>query len=319
MSKKQFLSCILIIFTVIFSFAGCGANSVKIYIGNSEKAGTKLVQGESVRVVQTKESIEENNLFFSKNSNNEYDNLYFNFEGGDIKSVDVTSSNHSVLYEHIPDRYTYCVEVFPIAFYVSLDDFDTMYYSNLGEFTFNQDWNSGKYDDVRNVYFNGMSSEEITDYNESLSSDGAFISGFGSSDRETNISNYGDSNKIEPFERYVMVDGICEKVNFDTGVIIYTVSKSSDKPTDSVNLQIVNQDNTASSSNGDGTHSFLYRYELLFYKSQQKAMESKGSFNYSDLQGETIEITVKYTDKRIENYSVEITFDSNGNIIATLR
>lgn len=318
MNKKFYLS-LLLICAAITLFPGCETGSVKIYIGNSEKAGTQLVQGENVHIAQTKESIKENNLFFSKNSNNEYDNLYFNFEGGNIKSVDVTSSNHSVLYEHIPDRYTYCVEEFPIAFYVSLDDFDTMYYSNLGVFTFSQDWNSGKYDDVRNVYFNGMSSEEIIEYNDSLNSDGTFINGFGSSDRETNISNYGDSNKIEPFERYVMVDGICEKVNFDTGVIIYTVSKSSDKPTDSVNLQIVNQDNTASSSDGDGTHSFLYRYELLFYKSQQKAMESKGSFNYSDLQGETIEITVKYTDKRIENYSVEITFDSNGNIIATLR
>lgn len=321
MNKKFFAVLFLIILAVIISFSGCEPNSAKIFLGNSENKGTQLVQGKSVVIVQTKESIKNSQLVFSKNNDGEYENLYFNFEGKGLKSVDVTSSNRSVLYEHTPDKYAYCIDVFPIAIYVDLDDFGTMYGTNMKDFVFNQNWDNGKYDDVKNVYFNGMSSEDIEDYNDGLDADGVFISGFGDGNFETNISNYSENNSctIEPFERYIVVDSLCENVYFDTGVMIHNVAKTTDKKIINGKYNIYNPGNTASSAEGDGTQSFLYRYELLFYKSQQNALKSKGSFDYSDLQGETIDIKITYTDNSTESYSVEITFNGSGNIMAALR
>lgn len=318
MNKKLCPALFLICLTAFIALCGCEHSPAKIYLGNSEKAGTQLVQGESVVVAQTKESIENSQLVFSKNSDDEYENLYFNFEGGGIKSVDVTSSNRSVLYEHTPDKFAYCIDTFPFALYVDLDDFGTMYSTSFGQFVFTQNWDNGEYNDVRNVYFNGMSSEDIMDYNDSLGldPDGIFIFGFGNGDYETNISNY---DTIEPFERYVVIDSLCENVYFDTGVIIHSVGRTNNKTMTGGEYNIYNPGNTASSADGDGTLSFLYRYELLFYKSQQKAMERKGSFDYSDLQGETVEIKVTYNDDSTEDYYIDISFDESGNIVAALR
>lgn len=64
--------------------------------------------------------------------------------------------------------------------------------------------------------------------------------------------------------------------------------------------------------------SFIYRYEKLFYNSQQSALKSKDSFDYSDLNGETIDITVNYNDNSKETYKLNISFDENGNIKAEL-
>ena len=321
MNKKSFFAVLIIFAAAIIAFSGCERPSAKIYIGNSEKSGTKLVQGESVLIAQSKESIEKSQLVFKKNNDDEYENLYFNFEGNNIKSVNVTSSNHTVLYEHIPDKYTYCVDIFPMPLYFDEEDYYFIDHSNMSDTIFAENWDNGEYDDVKNVYFNGMSSKDIEEYNDGLDADGVFINGFGSGDNEFNVTlsdNY--TYTVEPFERYAMIDGLCKMTYFDTAVKIIGVAKTVNKSISGEgNDMYFYQDNTASSLIGDGTQSFLYRYELLFYRSQQKALESKDSFDYTDLQGETIDIEVTYTDNSTESYSVDVSFDEKGNIIAELR
>lgn len=65
--------------------------------------------------------------------------------------------------------------------------------------------------------------------------------------------------------------------------------------------------------------SYIYRYEKLFYNSQQSSIKSKDDFDYSDLKGETVEITVYYNNNSKEEYSLDISFDSEGNIIANIK
>lgn len=321
MNRKSCLGVFLIFAAAITALSGCERPPAEIYIGNSEKAGTKLVRGESVFITQAKEGIEKSQLVFSKNNEDEYENLYFNFEGNSIKSVDVTSSNHTVLYEHIPDKFIYCVDIFPIALYFDEEEYYSMIYTIMGDTIFAENWDNGEYDDVKNVYFNGMSSKDIEEYNDGLGADGVYISGVGDVGGEFNISlNDNYTYVIEPFERYAMSDGLCKMTYFDSAVIINRVAKNVNKSVSGEGNEIYfYQENTASSLIGDGTQSFLYRYELLFYRAQQKALKSKGSFDYSDLQGETIEIKITYNDDSTEECSVDISFDDKGNIIAALR
>ena len=83
----------------------------------------------------------------------------------------------------------------------------------------------------------------------------------------------------------------------------------SDKPDDAIILE-----KSVETNKNVTQDSFIYRYEKLFYNSQQSALKSKDSFDYSDLNGETIDITVNYNDNSKENYKLNISFDENGNI-----
>lgn len=307
MNKKFCLALLLVCLTLIASFSGCANKEISFYIGTSETAenNTKLELDKTVTVEQSKEKIENSKLVFNGNEEDNFDNMYLCFKGSGIKSVVAKSENKTILYDNY-DKVTRLVDTFDFYYPVDKSKLDDSF---KPEINFEFKWDGGEFDEIRNVYFDGMTYNEIT---RTRSDPSKIIAG-------TDVYLWNEDN-LNDCDEFYYLD---EKKNINEPVVVVEIMKGAadpnfkkelaDKPDDAIILgesvetnQNVTQD------------SFIYRYEKLFYNSQQEALKSKDSFDYSDLKGETIDITVNYNDNSKETYKLNISFDEKGNINAEL-
>ena len=307
MNKKLCLALLLVCLTLIASFSGCANKEISFYLGTSKTAdnNTHLEPEKTVTVEQSKEKIENSKLVFNKNEEDNFDNMYLCFKGSSIKSVVANSENKTVLYDNY-NKVTRCVDSFDFFYAVNKSKLDESFNP---EINFEFKWDGGEFDEIRNVYFNGMTYNEIT---RTRSDPSKIIAG-------ADVYLWKEDN-LKDCDEFYYLD---EKQKINEPVVVVEILKGAadpnlkkelaDKPDDAIILgesvetnQNVTQD------------SFIYRYEKLFYNSQQSALKNKDSFDYSDLKGETIDITVNYNDNSKETYKLNISFDEKGNINAEL-
>ncbi len=308
MNKKLYLALIAIFITVVTSFSGCTNKEISFYFGTSETAGnnTILEPGKTVTVEQSKEKIENSKLVFNKNEEKNFDNMYLCFKGNSIKSVVAKSDNKTILYDNY-NKVTRLVDVFDFYYAVDKSKLDESF---KPEVDFEFKWDGGGFNEIRNVYFDGMTYNEIT---RTRIDPSKIVAG-------ADVYLWNDGN-LKDCDEFYSLD---EKQKIDEPVVVVQILKgasdpdfkkelATDKPDDAIILgesvetnQNVTQD------------SFIYRYEKLFYNSQQLALKSKNSFDYSDLKGETVDLIVNYNDNSKETYKLNISFDNNGNINAEL-
>lgn len=307
MNKKLCLVLLVIFITVITSFSGCTNKEICFYLGTSETAenNTKFELGKTVTVEQSKEKIENSKLVFNKNEEETFDNMYLCFDGKNIKNVTAKSENKTILYNNY-NKVTRLVDTFDFYYPVDKSKLDDSF---KPEINFEFKWDGGEFDEIRNVYFDGMTYNEIT---RTRNDPSKIIAGadvyLWNEDNLKDCDEFYYLDKKQKINSPVIVVGILKRAadpNFK--------KELADKPDDAIILgesvetnQNVTQD------------SFIYRYEKLFYNSQQETLKSKDSFDYSDLKGETIDITVNYNDNSKETYKLNISFDENGNINAEL-
>lgn len=303
MNKKLYLVLILVCITAITSFTGCTNKEISFYIGTSETAenNTKLELDKTVTVEQSKEKIENSKLVFNKNEEDNFDNMHLCFKGSSIKSVVANSENKTVLYDNY-DKVTRCVDSFDFFYAVNKSKLDEAFNP---EINFEFKWDGGEFDEIRNVYFNGMTYNEIT---KARSDPSKIIAG-------ADVYLWKEDN-LKDCDEFYYLD---EKKKINEPVVVVEIMKGAadpnfkkelaDKPDDAIILE-----KSVETNQNVTQDSFIYRYEKLFYNSQQEALKSKDSFDYSDLKGETIDITVNYNDNSKETYKLNISFDENGNI-----
>lgn len=305
MNKKLCFILLIICAAIIVSFSGCGDNEVSFYFGISEnpESNTKLELNTQNTIDQKKEKILNSELVFNKNNEDVFDNMYLCFKGSNINSVVVSSENKTVFYDHY-NEVSRPMDV--LSFYYTLDESQIDEYFNP-EVDMMSKWDNGQLDDIKNVYFNGMSISDITRTRRDLNKE---IGNF-------NTNLYTEDNLKYINNEFYYLDHK-NKVN---DAIVYTeitLSTSKDKKFPKNEEDIIVQGKSVETNHKTDLDSFIYRYEKLFYNSQQAALKSRKSFDYSDLVGETIEITVNFTDESTKKYSLDISFDNSGNIIANL-
>ncbi|MGN1051413.1 MAG: hypothetical protein ACI4QE_03835 [Acutalibacteraceae bacterium] len=302
--KKKILSIVFLVLILISSMAmtSCGKNKVKIYLGNSKedvKSDTLLNIGETAKITQSKEKIKNSELTF--NQNNKYKDFYFVFDGNNIENISMTSNNKTILYENYsyPTSRVHYFEVYLGT---------TKKYKNTDKFHyyFSEAWDNGEFDNIRDVYFDGDDYYTFTADHDDRPSIG-YVGATGVDDRKSPngkyFAMYLDEEIYAPYP-VVTLELFKTKMpdiqQFSTKNLIRlgkTVTSNSNKPED---------------------QNFLWRYELLFYNSRQNALKNKDTFDYSDLKGETLDISVNYKNKETEKYKVRLSFDNKGNVIAKL-
>lgn len=299
------------------TMSACGANEANVYLGISTQAkdNTLLVKNESVSVKQNKEKIEDSKLTFAQNADENYDNLHFCFEGNNIDCVTMTSENKSILYEHYI-RTSERVDIFDFYYMMSKDEVATFDFDNDAERFLKDKWDSGGFDDVKNVYFNGVDVYNLTRQRKNKDSLAWWCGGG---------SNVGYEYNDDETERKMVISTktatyLDDIIETDEPILEVTMNANSiDLRDDGDSKEVIHQGKSVTSNSDDiENQDFLWRYELLFYNSQQKALKSKNSFDYADLEGETVGIEVKYTDGTTEKLSVELGFDNSGNVTAKL-
>ena len=307
MNKKLCLVLLVFCLTVITSFSGCTNKEISFYIGTSETAenNISLELGKTVTVEQSKEKIENSELVFNRNEEDSFDNMYLCFKGNSIKSVVAKSENKTILYDNY-DKVTRLVDNFDFYYPVDESKLDDSF---KPEINFEFKWDGGEFDEIRNVYFDGMTYNEIT---RTRSDPSKIIAG-------ADVYLWNEDN-LKDCDEFYYLD---EKQKIDEPVVVVEILKGAtdpnfkkelaDKPDDAIILE-----KSVETNQNVTQDSFIYRYEKLFYNSQQSALKSKDSFDYSDLNGETIDITVNYNDNSKETYKLNISFDENGNIKAEL-
>ncbi len=305
MNKK--LVFLLICITMIISLTGCGGKEISFYFGTSETAknNTSLELNKSVAIKQNKEKIENSDLVFNKNDKNTFDNMYLCFDGKNIKNVTAKSENKTILYDHY-DTVTRCVDMFSLYYYVNPSEIDENF-NPMADFA--AKWDSGQFNEIKNVYFDGMTSMEISRTRKDPSKQIAGVDAY-----------LWKADNLKDCDEFYYLD---KKQKINSPVVVVDILKRAadpnfkkelaDKPDDAV---IPGE--KVKTNNNVTQDSFIYRYEKLFYISQQKALKSKNSFDYYDLKGETVDIAVNYNDGSKENYKLNISFDENGNINAEL-
>ena len=315
MSKKLFLVIILICSTIVVSLTGCGGNEITLYLGTSEtpENNTKLELNTAVTIEQSKEKIENSKLVFYKNNDKSFDNINLCFSGNNIKSVVASSKNKTILYDHY-DTVTRCVDDFEFYYPIDISKIDETF---KPEVDFEYKWDNGDFDKIRNVYFDGMTYMDIIRSRHDPSKEIASVVADISSDVEPDFEYYYINDPVD--NKFYYLDQKAEEIKKPVIYVNILKNASNDKKlTDDPDDEIILGESVETNKNVE-QDSFIYRYEKLFYNSQQTALKDKGSFDYSDLTGETVEITVNYTNDSAKNYKLEVSFDKSGNIIATLR
>lgn len=307
MNKKLCLALLVICITVITSFSGCTNKEISFYFGTSETAenNTKLEPGKTVTVEQSKEKIENSRLVFNKNKEKNFDNIYLCFNGNGIKSVAAKSKNKTILYDNY-NKVTRLVDVFDFYYLVDKSKLDESF---KPEINFEFKWDGGEFDEIRNVYFDGMTYNEIT---RTRSDPSKIIAG-----AEVYLWNEGN---LKDCNEFYYLD---EKQKIDEPVVVVEIMKGATDPnfkkelTDKSDDAIILKESVETNQYVT-QDSFIYRYEKLFYNSQQSALKSKNSFDYSDLKGETVDLIVNYNDNSKETYKLNISFGKKGSINAEL-
>lgn len=308
MNKRLCLALLVICIMVVTSFSGCTNKEISFYLGISETAenNTPLEPDKTVTVEQSKEKIENSKLVFNKNEDKTFDNIYLCFKGSSIKSVVAKSENKTILYDNY-DKVTRLVDTFDFYYPVDKSKLDDSF---KPEINFEFKWDGGEFDEIRNVYFDGMTYNEIT---RTRNDPSKIVAG-------ADVYLWKEDNLKDCNEFYYLD----EKQKINEPVVVVQILKGAADPNFKKELAADNPDDAiilgeSVETNQNVTQdSFIYRYEKLFYNSQQEALNSKNSFDYSDLKGETINITVNYNDNSKENYKLNISFDKNGNINAEL-
>lgn len=307
MNKKFCLSLLLAFISVIISFTACGGNEIRFYLGVSKTAeNNKILALDKIAVIeQNKEKIKDSELVFNRNEEDTFDNIYLCFKGNNIKSVAAKSVNKTVLYDNY-NKATRCVDAFDFYYYVDESKLDDSF---KPEINFEFKWDGGDFDDIKNVYFDGMTFNEIT---RTRRDPGKEIA-------NANIYLWNRDN-LKDCDEFYYLD---EKQKINKPVVVVEMlkrasapnfnKKLADKPEDAIILG-----ESVETNQGITQDSFIYRYEKLFYESQQASLKNKNSFDYSDLKGETINITVNYNDNSKDTYKLAVSFDENGNIKAEL-
>lgn len=304
MNKKLCLALLVICITVVTSFSGCTNKEISFYLGISETAenNTPLEPDKTVTVEQSKEKIENSKLVFNKNEDKTFDNMYLCFKGNSIKSVVAKSENKTILYDNY-NKVTRLVDTFDFYYPVDKSKLDDSF---KPEINFEFKWDGEEFDEIRNVYFDGMTYNEIT---RTRSAPSKIVAG-------ADVYLWKEDNLKDCNEFYYLD----EKQKINEPVVVVQILKGAADPNFKKELAADNPDDAiilgeSVETNQNVTQdSFIYRYEKLFYNSQQEALNSKDSFDYSDLKGETIDITVNYNDNSKETYKLNISFDENGNI-----
>lgn len=303
MNKKLCLVLLVFCLTVITSFSGCTNKEISFYLGTSETAenNTKLELGKTVTVEQSKEKIENSKLVFNKNEEDNFDNMYLCFKGNGIKSVVAKSDNKTILYNNY-DKVTRLVDTFDFYYPVDKSKLDESF---KPEINFEFKWDGGEFDEIRNVYFDGMTYNEIT---RTRSDPSKIIAG-------ADVYLWNEDN-LKDCDEFYYLD---EKQKIDEPVVVVQILKGAANPNFKKELSdnpddVIILGESVETNQNVTQDSFIYRYEKLFYNSQQEALKSKDSFDYSDIKGETINITVNYNDNTNETYKLNISFDENGNI-----
>lgn len=304
MNKKSCISLSVIILGIVTVCAGCGSNSVNFYMGISKDSGTQLVTKSKVTILQNKEKIVDSKLKFNKNSEDDYDTVYLSFKGNNIKNVTAESENKTILYGDYTTAVN-CVDIF--HFYYKADD--SINYDSNCQFITESKWDNGNFDDIKNVYFNGeslydMSRTRLDPDSKSMSVSAVYF----------DEDNLKDENPLVYLNEEKIVNTPVVYVSLIPDAT--NVDKEDKFSTDAGEPIVLG---TAVTSNvNNNNDSFIYRYEKLFYNSQQTSLKCKNSFEYSDLKGETIKVTVNYNDDSKQYYKIVISFDKNGNIVAEL-
>lgn len=303
MNKKLCLVLLVFCLTVITSFSGCTNKEISFYLGTSETAenNTKLELGKTVTVEQSKEKIENSKLVFNKNEEDNFDNMYLCFKGNGIKSVVAKSDNKTILYNNY-DKVTRLVDTFDFYYPVDKSKLDESF---KPEINFEFKWDGGEFDEIRNVYFDGMTYNEIT---RTRSDPSKIIAG-------ADVYLWNEDN-LKDCDEFYYLD---EKQKIEEPVVVVQILKGAANPNFKKELSdnpddVIILGESVETNQNVTQDSFIYRYEKLFYNSQQEALKSKDSFDYSDIKGETINITVNYNDNTNETYKLNISFDENGNI-----
>lgn len=303
MNKKFCLDLLLVCLTLIASFSGCTNKGISFYIGTSETAenNISLELGKTVTVEQSKEKIENSELVFNRNEEDSFDNMYLCFKGNSIKSVVAKSENKTILYDNY-NKVTRLVDVFDFYYPVDKSKLDESF---KPEINFEFKWDGGEFDEIRNVYFDGMTYNEIT---RTRSDPSKIIAG-------ADVYLWNEDN-LKDCDEFYYLD---EKQKIDEPVVVVEILKGAANPNFKKELSdnpddVIILGESVETNQNVTQDSFIYRYEKLFYNSQQEALKSKDSFDYSDIKGETIDITVNYNDNTNETYKLNISFDENGNI-----
>lgn len=305
MNKKLYPALFLICLTAIISLCGCESNRISLYMGISEtpENNVKLELNTPVKIEQSKEKIEDSKLVFNANDEDIFDNMNICFSGNNIKNVVMTSENKTILYDHY-DTISCRMDYFEFYYYIDTSDIDDNFKPDLD---LSSKWDNGQFDDIKNVYFNGMSIYDISRTRRDPKKEIGFVSVHLYTEDTLSYSNeYYYLDEMHKIDKPVIVTSIL------------TVASNDKKLPEEYRKELI-QGKSVQSNNNVEQDGFIYRYELLFYNSQQAALKEKTSFDYSDLQGETVEIKVTYNDDSTEDYCIDISFDESGNIVAALR
>lgn len=324
MKKSKMIFAILFAMALVCStlLYGCGDNSVKFFIGTSQACddNTLLSLDKATEYAQTKVTIKDDELLFTKNQDKNYESLYFTFDGNNIESIDFTSEKAKMLNTNI-NGHSYYVDSFCLYKTVSDNELKNDFADCMDENTVNSNtydenkilkklWDKGNFDDIKNVYFGGENSDKVflTSSNKNKTYD---ISGilssenFGFDDQnkitavEESTANYmGEKKKIsDPFIQWEMTNHLYDEETSENLNAEFNVD------------DIVLQGDTVNIKyNSNGNNSVKWVYEMLYN-------DAVNNNKTSDcVASDTIDVAVNYSFGNTQKYKINCSLFADGKI-----
>lgn len=318
---RKYTSVLLLTAVFMCLFSSCGINKANLYVGVSQKCdeNTLISEKGNANITQDKIRIEKGKLEFSKNNEKNYDSLYFSFDGNNIESVSFQSENAKILDTNL-NEHSYYVDSYSLYKEVTEEqlksDFSDCRSDNTENYQYDSTkilkklWDNGEFDDIKNVYFGGESSDKVfipvSRRNKTYDITGIFP--------YENFSIDEKGNFTEPQKREANYMGKKSEISqmffqWDMNNHLYGEKVSADTYTgfdpDNVTLQ---PDEVTVKYNQSEYNSVRWVYEIL-YNNAVKDGKTDGL-----IAEDTIKITINYTFGQSESCKLNCKLYADGKI-----
>lgn len=323
---KKNIYVLLITLNLVCVFMGCRANNVALYIGASQNCNknTLISDKENTDITQNKIRIENKSMEFAKNSEENYDSLYFSFDGSNIESVSFESENAKMLNTNLSE-YSYYVDSFSLNKEVTEEQIKSDFSDCKSEdYEENHQydstkilkklWDNGEFDDIKNVYFSGENSDRVfltgSQKNKTYDITGIF------SNENFSIDETGNFNKPQKSQANYMgetseISTMFYQWNLTNHLYDEKTAVGTDTGFDSDNITL-QPDEVTIKYNQSEHNSVRWVYEIL-YNDAFKNGKTEGL-----IADDNIKINVKYTFGQSEDYKLNCKLYADGKITIKL-
>lgn len=319
---KKILCALLALTALSAVLAGCGKSEFKLYVGVSQNCNknTLISEEQSTDITQDKIRVKNENLEFTKNSEDNYDSLFLSFDGSNIESVSFQSENAKMLNTNLSEH-SYYVDSFSLYKEVteeqlksdfsdckSADEEENYQYDSTK--ILKKLWDNGEFDDIKNVYFSGENSDRVfltgSQKNKTYDITGVF------SNENFNIDEAGSFGKPQKSQANYMgemseISTMFYQWNMTNHLYDEKTAVGTDTGFDSDNITL-QPDEVTIKYNQSEYNSVRWVYEILC-NDAVKSVKTEGLIGEDN-----IRINVKYAFGQSENYKLNCKLYADGKI-----